>query len=459
MAAKRKRKIRRSTIVARCDDGLRMPVTIARPRTLRGEIIAPGDKSVSHRAVMLNALSSGGSARVSNFSPGADCTSTVEILRTLGVEIAREAGRNGQGDSLTVRGVGLAGLKEPADILDAGNSGTTTRLMSGILAGQDMLAVLTGDDSLKSRPMGRVVTPLTAMGANITGRAGNTLAPLVFHGGSLKGTNYEMPVASAQLKSCLLLAGLRADGLTTLTQPAESRDHTERMLSAMGVKLAKSGLDLVLEPSELETVDVEVPGDISSAAFWMVAGICHPDAELLIRNVGTNPTRGGIITALQRMGADLSLVDEREVAGEPVADVLVKTSQLKAIDLSGDIVPLLIDEIPVIAVAAALAEGTTVIRDAAELRVKESDRIQASVSWLRGAGVDVEGTDDGMIVRGSDSIRGGQFQSYDDHRLAMSLGVAGLVSDEPIAVLDPEVAGISYPGFWETIEELGGLVG
>ncbi|MBT4125716.1 MAG: 3-phosphoshikimate 1-carboxyvinyltransferase [Chloroflexi bacterium] len=436
-----------------------MPVTIARPRSLRGEIIAPGDKSVSHRAIMFNALSNTDTAHVTNFSPGADCTSTVEIMRSLGVEITRKDGENGAGDSLTVKGVGLNGLQEPSGILDAGNSGTTTRLMSGILAGRDIMTILTGDDSLSSRPMGRVVKPLTAMGAEISGRANDTLAPLVFHGGSLTGTNYEMPVASAQLKSCLLLAGLRADGVTTLTQPAESRDHTERMFSAMGVNLQKNGLDLVLEPSELETVDVEVPGDISSAAFWMVAAICHPDAELLIRNVGINPTRAGIITALQMMNADLTLIDERDVAGEPVADVLVKTSQLKGIELDGDIVPLLIDEIPVIAVAAAIADGETVIRDAEELRVKESDRIAASISWLNGAGVEAEGTPDGMILAGGNTIGGGQFQSYDDHRLAMSLGVAGLISSEPITVLDPDVAGISYPSFWKIIEEFGGLVG
>ena len=436
-----------------------MPVTIARPRSLRGEIIAPGDKSVSHRAIMFNALSNTGTARITNFSPGADCTSTVEIMRALGVEISREAGKPGIGDSLNVKGVGLNGLQEPSSILDAGNSGTTTRLMSGILAGRDIMTILTGDDSLSSRPMGRVVKPLTQMGARISGRSNDTLAPLVFHGGSLQGTNYEMPVASAQLKSCLLIAGLRADGVTTLTQPAESRDHSERMFLAMGVNLKKTGLDLVLEPSELETVDVEVPGDISSAAFWMVAGICHPDAELMIRNVGINPTRAGIITALQMMGGDLTLIDEREVAGEPVADVLVKTSQLKGIELSGDIVPLLIDEIPVIAVAAAIAEGETVIRDAEELRVKESDRIAASVTWLNGAGVEAVGTPDGMIVPGGNIIGGGQFQSYDDHRLAMSLGVAGLISSEPITVLDPDVAGISYPDFWEIIEEFGGLVG
>lgn len=436
-----------------------MPVSIARPRSLRGEIIAPGDKSVSHRAIMFNALSNTGTASIKNFSPGADCTSTVEIMRSLGVEITREDGHAGMGDSLTVKGVGLNGLQEPVDILDAGNSGTTTRLMSGILAGRDILTILTGDDSLKSRPMGRVIKPLSDMGAVITARDGDTLAPIVFHGGTLRGTNYEMPVASAQLKSCLLLAGLRADDKTKLTQPAESRDHTERMLSAMGVKLTKTDLEIELEPSELQTVDVEVPGDISSAAFWMVAGVCHPDAELLIKNVGINPTRAGIVTALRIMGADLTLLDEREVAGEPVADILVRTSDLKGIELSGDIVPLLIDEIPVIAVAAAIADGETVIKDAEELRVKESDRIKASVTWLKGAGVDVEGTPDGMILGGGNTIGGGEFQCYDDHRLAMSLGVAGLISSDPITVLDPDVAGISYPNFWEIIEDFGGMLG
>ena len=436
-----------------------MSVTIARPRSLRGEITAPGDKSVSHRAVIFNALSNTNTARITNFSPGADCSSTEQIMKSLGVEITRKLGDKDAGDTLTVKGVGLEGLVEPDDILDAGNSGTTTRLMSGILAGQDFLSVLTGDQSLKTRPMGRVVNPLTTMGAKISGRANNTLAPLVFHGGSLRGINYDMPVASAQLKSCLLLAGLRADGITNLSQPAESRDHTERMLSAMGAELKKEGLNLILQPSELETIDVEVPGDISSAAFWMIAAVCHPDAELLIRNVGVNPTRSGIITALKSMNARLELMDQRQVAGEPVADVLVKTSDLKGIELSGEIVPLLIDEIPVIAVAAALAEGETVIKDAQELRVKESDRIESSISWLRASGINAEGTADGMIIAGNEKINGGSFQSYDDHRLAMSLGIAGLISEQPITISDPDVAAISYPGFWGAVKELGGLVG
>jgi len=379
-------------------------------------------------------------------------------MQYLGVEITRKPGDRLAGDTLTVKGVGLEGLTEPTDILDAGNSGTTTRLMAGILAGQNFLSVLTGDQSLKTRPMGRVVNPLTTMGAEISARANNTLAPLVFHGGSLQGINYNMPVASAQLKSCLLLAGLRSDGITNLSQPAESRDHTERMLSAMGANLKKEGLDLILQPSELETIDVEVPGDISSAAFWMIAAACHPDAELLIRNVGVNPTRSGIITALHMMKARLELMDEREVAGEPVADVLVRTSDLQGIELSGETVPLLIDEIPVIAVAAAVANGETVIKDAQELRVKESDRIESSISWLRKAGINAEGTTDGMIIAGNEKINGGSFQSYDDHRLAMSLGIAGLISEQPITIADPDVAAISYPGFWGTIKELGGLV-
>ena len=435
-----------------------MSLTITRPNSLRGEIVAPGDKSVSHRAVMFNALSSNGTAKITNFSPGADCTSTVEIMRALGVEVQREPGNDRMGDSLYVTGVGLEGLREPSDILDAGNSGTTTRLMTGILAGREMVAILTGDDSLKTRPMGRVIKPLTDMGALITGRSKNTLAPLVFHGGQLRGSTYTMPVASAQLKSSLLLAGLRANGVTKLKQPAESRDHTERMFSAMGVTINKSGLDIEIEPSELSTIDVQVPGDISSAAFWMVAGVCHPDSELLIKNVGINPTRCGIITALKMMDADIAVIDERDVAGEPVADLMVKSSNLKGIELNGDIVPLLIDEIPVIAVAAAIAQGETVIKDAEELRVKESDRIQASVNWLRGAGVNVEGTADGMILGGGDVIGGGQFSAHDDHRIAMSLGIAGLISSQPISVVDTEVAGISYPDFWHIIGDIGGII-
>ena len=374
-----------------------MPVTVTRPRQLRGTIVSPGDKSISHRAAMFNAISEG-TARVTNFSPGADCSSTLSVLRALGVEIDREPAGDGRGDSLTINGVGMMGLREPFDILDAGNSGTTTRLMCGILAGRDMMAVLTGDDSIRSRPMGRIVDPLRSMGADIRGRKGNSLAPLVFAGGDLHGIDYELPVASAQLKSSLMLAGLRASGETRLVQPAQSRDHTERMLAAMGANVSAEGLEVTVRPSGLEAADVDVPGDISSAAFWMVAGLIHPDAELTITGVGINPTRAGLIDVLRAMNADISLENERDAAGEPVADIVVRSSALCGAEIRGDIVPLLIDEIPVLAVAAAMAEGETVFADAEELRVKETDRIAATVDWLTAAGVEVEGHADGMTL-------------------------------------------------------------
>jgi 3-phosphoshikimate 1-carboxyvinyltransferase len=434
-----------------------MPVTISGPRRIRGEIIAPGDKSVSHRSAMFNAIANG-DATVTNFSPGADCSSTVDILRALGVEIDREPGGDGRGDTLHVSGVGMLGLREPFEILDAGNSGTTTRLMSGVLAGRDMVAVLTGDESIRSRPMGRVIKPLTQMGATVYGRKGNTLAPLVFAGGDLRGIRYEMPVASAQLKSSLLLAGLRASGETVLVQPAKSRDHTERMFKAMGAQVLSEGLEVAVKPSELNATDVEVPGDISSAAFWMVLGLVHPDADIVIRGVGINPTRSGVLNALKWMGGDISLENERDVAGEPIADIRVRSSDLHAAEIGGDIVPLLIDEVPVLAVAAAMGEGPTQFRDAAELRVKETDRIAATVEWLTGAGVRTESRDDGMTVFGQGRLKGGRFNSHHDHRIAMSLGVAGLVSESPITVDGAEIASISYPTFWQEVEKLGGVI-
>ena len=430
---------------------------VARPRKLRGEIIAPGDKSVSHRSVMFNALARG-TATVTHFSPGADCTSSVGILEALGVEINRRPGPEGYGDTLTVTGCGMDGFVEPSDILDAGNSGTSTRLMSGMLAARPFVAILTGDGSIRKRPMGRVIGPLKQMGADIRGRKNDTLAPIVFAGGHLKGIEYAMPVASAQLKSSLLLAGLRADGRTRLTQPALSRDHTERMLRAMGADVRGDGLAVSIGPAELSAVDVQVPGDISSAAFWMVAAACHPDSELMIRGVGINPTRAGVIDALKAMGAELVLENERDEAGEPVADIVVRSSKLHGATIEGDIVPLLIDEIPVLAVAAAMAEGETVFRDAEELRVKETDRIQATVDWLQKAGVDCEGHKDGLTVRGRGRLDGGEHVTYDDHRLAMSIGVAGLISEKPMTIHDAEVAGISYPEFWQELEKLGGRV-
>ena len=432
-------------------------MTISGPRRLRGDITAPGDKSVSHRAAMFNAIANG-NATVTNFSPGEDCASTLDILRALGVEIDREPGADGLGDTIRISGVGMYGLEEPSSVLDAGNSGTTTRLMSGVLAGRDIFTVLTGDDSIRSRPMGRVVAPLRNMGAEIFGRKNNTLAPLAFAGGHLRGTRYEMPVASAQLKSSLLLAGLRADGKTELVQPALSRDHTERMLSAMGANVSAQGMTVSIEPSELNAVDVYVPGDISSAAFWMVAGLIHPDAEIVIRGVGINPTRSGVIDALRLMNADISLENERDAAGEPVADIVVRSSRLRGAVIAGDIVPVLIDEIPVLAVAAAMAEGTTRFEDAGELRVKETDRIAATADWMTAAGVTVETSEDSMVVHGAGRLLGGTFSGHHDHRIAMSEGIAGLISESPVTITGSEIASISYPQFWQEIEKLGGVV-
>ena len=434
-----------------------MDLTVSRPRRLAGEIVAPGDKSVSHRAVMLNSIAEG-QATVRNFSPGDDCTSTMGIMRALGVNIERETVSESAGDTLVVHGAGAGGLREANDVLDAGNSGTTMRLMSGILAGRDFKSTMSGDQSLQSRPMGRIIKPLSMMGAVIRGREDNTLAPLEFDGGSLKGIDYDLPVASAQLKSAILLAGLRAEGQTSIAQPEASRDHTERMLTAMGADLTVDGLNVTVMQSDIDCVDVEVPGDISSAAFWIVAGLIHPNAEVVVKRVGINPTRAGVLTALQDMGANIELVHRRDVAGEPVADIVASTSNLRGTELAGSIMPLLMDEVPIIAVAAAMAEDETVIRDAAELRVKETDRISATVDWLVAAGVEAETRDDGMAIVGSGRIAGGTYQSQDDHRIAMALGIAGLVADDPITIVEASCASISYPEFWDELQSVGGIV-
>ncbi len=432
--------------------------TVVRPKKLRGEIIAPGDKSVSHRAAMLNAIAHG-TATVTNYAPGNDCAATVNILRMLGIDIERTPAKGQGGDTVIVHGRGSEALHEPDDILHAGGSGTTMRLMSGILAGRPFMSVLTGDETIRVRPMDRILKPLGQMGALVQGRAGGRLPPLVFSGGQIRGIEYSMPVASAQLKSCLVLAGLRATEPTVLHQPAESRDHTERMMRAMGGNIRTDGLTVTVVPGDLHAVDVPVPGDISSAAFWIVAGLIHPDAELLVRNVGINPTRAGVIDALRFMGADLRYDNERDVAGEPVADIIVKSSHLHGAHIGGDLVPLLIDEIPVLAVAAAMAEGRTEFTDGAELRVKETDRIAATVDWMTSAGVIVESTKDTMVVHGAGHIRGGEYKSYSDHRMAMSLAVAGLVSDTPVTVMNSEAAAKSYPGFWADMERFGLLAG
>lgn len=422
-----------------------MQAAVRRPKRLTGTITPPGDKSISHRAAIFNAIADG-EARIDNYGPGADCQSTLRVLRALGTQI------DGKGSSFTVRG-GI--LQEPADILNTGNSGTTTRLMAGVLAGQSFLSVMTGDKSIRSRPMGRIVDPLRLMGAEVDGRDGGKLAPLTFRGGALRGIEYRLPVASAQLKSALLLAGLFAHGETVLAQPALSRDHTELMFRAMGADVTEDGLSVSVKPARLQAVDVSVPADISSAAYWLVAAVCHPDAELTVMGVGTNPTRTGILDALQAMGADLSVVNERIEGGEQVADLVARSSKLRATEIEGDLIPRLVDEVPVLALAACFAEGTTVIRDASELRVKESDRLQATCKELNRMGASVEELDDGLRITGGQALTGAACRSYADHRIAMTLGIAGLLAAGETTIAAAETASISYPSFWDDLAGLG----
>lgn len=429
-----------------------MDQIVRSPQRLAGELAVPGDKSVSHRSLILNAIATGG-ATVTGVSDGADVRSTAACLRLMGVAIdpLDEPG------SFRVEGLG-SNLNEPSDTLDAGNSGTSMRLLSGLLASQGFLSVLTGDGSLRTRPMGRIVQPLQQMGASIMGRNSDTLAPLAIRGGDLRSIEYEMPVASAQVKSCLMLAGLSAVGPTVLHQPALSRDHTERMMTAMGARVETDGLALTLHPAELQAVDVAVPGDVSSAAFWMVAGLIHPNARVTITGVGLNPSRAGIIDALQMMGAGdaLKLENERVEGGEPVADVVASSASLKGIDLGGDIIPIMIDELPVLAVAACFAEGTTIIRDAAELKVKESDRIATTVSELNRLGGNLEPRDDGMVIHGVGKLTGAEVESHLDHRIAMAMAVAGLAATGETTIHGAEDASVSYPVFWEHLASLTG---
>ena len=420
--------------------------TIAPIKSLRGEVSVPGDKSISHRSIMFGSLAEG-TTRVSGFLMGEDNLSTWKAFESMGVTIAQTGT-----DTLEIKGVGLNGLQEPGDVLDCGNSGTTMRLMSGLLAGQNFFSVLTGDKYLRKRPMKRVVTPLAAMGAQIWGRDGGERAPLAIQGGALTPATYASPVSSAQVKSAVLLAGLSVDGETTVTEPHLSRDHSERMLSCFGAEVRpfEGGVSLTGRP-KLLAQEVVVPGDVSSAAFFMVAGLITPGAELLIRNVGINPTRSGIIDILVAMGGQMEMLDIREQSGEPVADILVRHSQLKGIEISGDMVPRAIDEFPVISVAAALAEGTTTIRDAEELRVKETDRIDAMVSELGKLGGQVEGRPDGMVITGVEQLNGGTVTSHGDHRIAMSLAVAALSARESVTIEDAACTETSFPGFWDLL--------
>ncbi len=426
-----------------------MERVVRRPAKLAGMVTPPGDKSISHRSLMLNSIAAG-EAYVSGLGRGEDVVSTIRCLESLGATI-EEAGLN----SVRIQGLGST-MQEPEDILNAGNSGTSMRLLGGLVAGQDFLSVLTGDASLRSRPMGRVVQPLRAMGARISGRHGDTLAPLAISGGGLNGIEYTMPVASAQVKSALLLAGLSASGPTVLHQPALSRDHTERMMRAMGATVEEDGLTLTLDPASLRPIDVVIPSDISSAAFWLVAACCHPDADVTVAGVGINPSRTGILEALEAMGADVVLESQREEGGEPVADLRVRSCQLTRTEIGGDMIPRLLDEVPVLAVAACFAEGTTVIRDAQELRIKESDRLAATASLLTALGARVEEQADGLVIHGSGRLHRARVSSHGDHRLAMTMAVAGLAGDGDVTIEGAESASVSYPTFWEHLDSLTG---
>lgn len=418
-------------------------------KPLHGELTVPGDKSISHRSVMFGAISEG-ITEVTHFLKSADCLSTISCFRKMGITIEEEA------QTLLIHGKGLHGLSAPAEVLDTGNSGTTTRLISGILAGQSFESHLIGDASICKRPMGRIMKPLQAMGADIASDRGNDCAPLTIKGHPLKAIHYDSPVASAQVKSCVLLAGLYADGPVSVTEPALSRNHTELMLSSFGASVTSFGTTATILPDpHLVGQKVSVPGDISSAAYFICAALMVPGSEVLIRNVGINPTRDGILRVVRAMGADIEYRNIREQAGEKTADLLVRyTKDLHGTVIEGDLIPTLIDEIPVIAVLAATADGETMIRDAKELRVKESDRLTIMVDSLSAMGCDIEGTPDGMIIRGGRPMRGAQIDSHLDHRIAMSFAVASLVAEGTTAIQNAECVNISYPEFYRDFASL-----
>ena len=418
---------------------------------LRGRVRVSGDKSISHRALLLGAIAEGAS-RVENFLPAADCLATLRAVRALGVEVEEH-----KPTTLIVHGRGLHGLREPDDVLDCDRSGTTMRLLSGILAGQSFTSVLTGSPQLRRRPMGRVVEPLRRMGAIVLGRDGGSFLPLALQGGNLRGMDYTLPVASAQVKSALLLAGLYADSPTTLREPGPARDHTERMLTAMGCKLQIADCRLQIEPGErLRAIDITVPGDFSSAAFLIVAATLVPGSEITVEGVGVNPTRTGLLDVLRAMDANVMLQDERTVSNEPVADLTVRASELRGTKVGGSLVVRAIDEFPILAVAATQARGETVVRDAAELRVKETDRIATTVQELCRLGAEIEPRPDGFIVHGPTPLLGATVRSHGDHRLAMALAVAGLIAEGETCVQDVGCIADSFPGFEAVLAGLRG---
>lgn len=427
---------------------------LAKITGLRGEVNIPGDKSISHRCIMFGSIASG-TTEISNFLQGADCLATINCFRRMGIEIEN------QEEKIIVHGKGLHGLTAPTEILDVGNSGTTTRLISGILVGQPFESKLSGDNSLNSRPMKRIIEPLTKMGGHISSILRNGCAPLYIAPGKLHGIHYDSPVASAQVKSSILLAGLYADGETSVTEPSLSRNHTELMLKEFGADI-RSQFDLntskataFIRPcSELYGQKIMVPGDISSAAYFIAAGLLVPDSEILIKNTGINATRAGILKVCENMGANITLLNERTEGGEAIADILVRTSKLHGTTISGDIIPTLIDEIPIIAIMAAAAEGTTIIKDAAELKVKETNRIETIVDNLKAMGCDIIATDDGMIIHGGKTLHGTTIHTLLDHRIAMAFSIAALIAEDTTRILDSKCVDVSYPTFYDSFENL-----
>lgn len=427
--------------------------TIAPTRGLKGEVTIPGDKSISHRSIMLGSIALG-TTEITHFLEGADCLSTIDCFRKMGVEIERKP------SSILVHGKGLRGLTAPDSTLNVGNSGTTTRLISGILSGQNFATTLSGDDSLNSRPMKRIMTPLNTMGAHIRSLNDNGCAPLHIRPGALHGIHYQSPVASAQVKSAVLLAGLYADSPTSVTEPALSRNHTELMLQGFGAYVATDlhtdgTATAHVEPcKELYGQQICVPGDISSAAYFIAAALLVPGSELLVKNVGTNFTRAGFLKVCKAMGADIETVSQTIEGGESRADLLVRYSHLKGTVIEGDIIPTLIDEIPMIAIMAAFADGQTVIKDAAELKVKETNRIDTVTAGLKAMGAVITPTDDGMIIEGTGHLNGASIQSYLDHRIAMAFSVAGLASDGETQIVDSQCVDVSYPEFYATLNSV-----
>lgn len=423
-------------------------ITISPAHRLRGELTIPGDKSISHRGIMFGSLAEG-TTELDGFLDGADCRSTIACFRAMGIDIAQN------GTHITIHGKGLHGLTAPDGILDVGNSGTTMRLLSGILAGQDFSTVMTGDASIQKRPMKRVIEPLTEMGASVTSERNDGCAPLHIAGSRLHGITYHTPVASAQVKSCVLLAGLYADGETQVIEPALSRNHTELMLRAFGADLETKNTSTIIRPyPTLRGQHIHIPGDISSAAYFLAAGVLVSDSELVLKNVNTNPTRAGLLTVMREMGADISLEHTRVVSGEEVADIVIHSSSLRGTTVGGDLIPRLIDELPVIAVLAAFANGETVIKDAAELRVKESDRIALITDNLSAMGCDITPTDDGMVIRGGKPLHGTQVRTAHDHRIAMAFTIAGLAADGTTTFDDADCVSISFPNFFEMIKRI-----